>query len=233
MMSVTVTWSHVGSPPCSWESLLGEGSVSLNDWIPLLSHWSDHQSCNSPCVDPQLSPSGSSWGVVYSWSPGNVNLICLSPALKIGRMVMTVIYCDLSIGKLKNFYVWMICNVVDLVCHSEIDGCSLYRWSVIIVSCSCGSCIYPSVVTLNSPCMNCNNSSCNVFKNEIVIWISFNCLCLHGSVLNLIWHGNFWEVCDESVGFMKEVHSTPPIMKKNMQRFCFVIGCFLLRAMYL
>ena len=29
------------------------------------------------------------------------------------------------------------------------------------------------------------------------------------------------------------LHSTPPIMKKNMQRFCFVIGSFSLRATYL
>ena len=60
MMSATVTWSCIGIPPCSWESLLGEGSVSLNDQIPLLSHWSDHQSCNSLCVDAQFSPLGSS-----------------------------------------------------------------------------------------------------------------------------------------------------------------------------
>ena len=60
MMSATVTWSYVGSPPCSWESLLGEVPVSLNDWISLLNHWSDHLSYNSPCVDPQFSPSCSS-----------------------------------------------------------------------------------------------------------------------------------------------------------------------------
>ena len=36
MISATVTWSHVVSPPCSWESLLGEGSVRVNDQIPLL-----------------------------------------------------------------------------------------------------------------------------------------------------------------------------------------------------
>ena len=60
MMSATITWSHVSSPCWSWKSLLGEGSVSLNHWIPLLSHWSDHQSHNSPCVDHQFSPFGSS-----------------------------------------------------------------------------------------------------------------------------------------------------------------------------
>ena len=29
------------------------------------------------------------------------------------------------------------------------------------------------------------------------------------------------------------VHPTPPITKKNMQRFCFVIGGFSLKVMYL
>ena len=51
MSSTTVTWLHVGSPSCSWVSLLEEGSVSLKHWIPLLSHWNAHQNCNSPCVD--------------------------------------------------------------------------------------------------------------------------------------------------------------------------------------
>ena len=80
-----------------------------------------------------------------------VDLICVSPALKIGGMVMTVIYCDVWIGKLKNFYACMICNVVDVVCHGGIDGCGLYRWSEIVMSCSCGGCIYPCVMTLSDP----------------------------------------------------------------------------------
>ena len=62
--SATVTWLCVCSPPCVWESLLGKGSVNLNGHIPLLSHWSVHQNCNSLCVDLQFSPSGSSWDVV-------------------------------------------------------------------------------------------------------------------------------------------------------------------------
>ena len=53
-MSATVTWSFKVSPPCSWESLLGEGSISLKDLIPLLNHWSDHQSCNNQCVGINL-----------------------------------------------------------------------------------------------------------------------------------------------------------------------------------
>ena len=48
VMSATLTWSVEGSPFCSWESLLGEDSISLKDLIPLLSHWSEHQSCKNP-----------------------------------------------------------------------------------------------------------------------------------------------------------------------------------------
>ena len=57
------------------------------------------------------------------WS---VNLIYMGPALKISMMVVNVTYCNLCIGNLKSFYVWMICNVVDVVCLSEVDGCDLY-----------------------------------------------------------------------------------------------------------
>ena len=123
-MSATVTWSCVGSPPCSWESLLGEGSVSLNDWIPILNQWSGHWSCNSLCVDLQSSPSCSSWGVglfVICWS---VNLFYISPALKVSRMVVNVTYCNLWIDELKYFCVWIICNEVNVVNHGKVNGCS-------------------------------------------------------------------------------------------------------------
>ena len=65
VMSATIAWLFEGSPPCSWKSLLGEGSISLMNLIPLPSHWSDHQSYNNPCVDLQSSPSCSSWDVVF------------------------------------------------------------------------------------------------------------------------------------------------------------------------
>ena len=127
--------------------------------------------------------------------------------LKIGRMFVSVIYCELWSGKLKNFCVWMICDVVNVVCHGEIDGCNLYRWDVSIMSCSCGSCIYPDVITLSSLCMNHDDSSCEVCENKIVIWIDFVCPGLHSGALNFIWHGDFWEVwvCDESLGFLIEI----------------------------
>ena len=65
MMSTTVTWSCGGSPPCSCKSLLGEGSISLKNLSALLSHWSDHQSCSSQCVDCQSSLSCFSWDVIF------------------------------------------------------------------------------------------------------------------------------------------------------------------------
>ena len=160
--------------------------ISLNDWIPLLSHWSVHQSCNSPCVDLQYSPLGSSWGVTCPMICWNVNFICASLALKIGRMVVSMTYCDLWSGNLKNLHVWMICDEAIVVCHGKINGCNLYRWSMSIMSCSCGGCNYPDVVTLSDLCMNCDDSSCTVCKNEIVTWIDFTCPCIHSGALNLI-----------------------------------------------
>ena len=145
-MSTTVTWLFKGNPPCSWESLLGEGSLSLKDLIPLPSHWSDHQSCNNQCVGLQSSLSCSSWDVVFLSSCWSMNLICKVHALKICRMVMNVAYCDLRINNLKSFNLGMICNVTGVVCHSKVCGCVLCGLSEIIVSCSCGGCIYPSVV---------------------------------------------------------------------------------------
>ena len=63
-----------------------------------------------------------------------------------------------GVVKLRNFYVWMNCDVVNVVCHGEINGCNPYRWSVSIMSCSCGGCNYSNVVTLSSLYMNCDDS---------------------------------------------------------------------------
>ena len=204
-MSATVTCLLEGGPPSSWKSLHREGSVSLNDQIPHLSHWSDHQSCNSLCVDPQSSPLCTSWGVVFLVICLSVNLIYVNPALKIGRMVMNMTYCDLWIDNLKIFYVWMICNVVDVVCHGEFDGYGLYRWNTVVMSCFCGGCIYPGAVIWSGLCRNHNDSSFDVFKSVTMIWVGFACLCLHSGVLNLIWHGDSCEICVELLEFLKEV----------------------------
>ena len=141
-MSASVTWSLEVSPPCSWESLLGEGSISLKDLIPLLSHWS----CNNQCTGLQSSPSCSSWDVAFFSSCWSMNLICMIHALVGCRMVVSVTYYDLKINNPRSCNVWMICHVAGAVCHSKVCGCVLCGLSEIIVSCFCGGCIYPGVV---------------------------------------------------------------------------------------
>ena len=207
IINATLTCSCVGIPPCSWESLLGEGSFSLNDWTPLLSHWNIYQSCNSPCVDLLFSLLGFSLGVVCLMICCNVNVTCANLILKICRMDVNVIYYDPWIGKLKNFYVWMFCNEVGVVCHGGIDGCNLYMWSLSMVRYSWGGCNYPYVVTWSRLCMNHDDLSCDVCKTEIVIWNYFACPCPTGGASNLIWHGSFCEVWvgDVFQGFPKEV----------------------------
>ena len=141
-MSATLTWSLEGSPSCSWESLLEEGSISFKDLSPLLSCWSDHWSCNNQWVDLQSSPSCSSWDVVFFLSCWNMNLISKIHVLKIYRMFMDVIYCDLAINNLRHFNVGMICSVTSVECHSEVCGCILSGLSEITMNCSCAGCIY-------------------------------------------------------------------------------------------
>ena len=125
MMSATVTWSLEGSPPCSWESLLGEGSTSLKNVIPLVSHWSDHLCSSNQCVGHLSSPSHSYWDVALFLSCWSMNLFCVIHALKIGRMVVSVTYYDLRIDNLKSCDMWMICNLTGVVCHGEVCGCIL------------------------------------------------------------------------------------------------------------
>ena len=205
IISATVNWSCVGSLPCSWESLLGEGSFSLNDLLPLLSHWNVHHSCNSPCVDLQFSPSGSSWGEVCLVICWNVNVTCASLTLKICRMVMSVIYCGLWSGKLRNSYVWMICGEVGVVCHGGINGCNLYMWGVSVMSYSWSGCQLSWCCDLEQPLYEL------WWLELLYLWdcdLEWLCLsCLHGGALHLIWHGGFCEVWvgDVLLGFQKEV----------------------------
>ena len=145
-MSATVTWSFEGSPLCSWESLLGEGSISLKDLSPLLSYWSDHQNCSNQCVDLQSSLSCSSWEMVYFLSCWNLNLNGEIHVLNIYRMVMNVIYCNLIINNMKSFNVGMICNVPSVECHSEVCGCVLCGLNEVIMNCFCDGYIYPCVM---------------------------------------------------------------------------------------
>ena len=146
MISATVTWSLEDSLPCSWESLLGETSISLKDLIPLPSHWSDHHCCSNQCTGLLSSPSCSSWDVAFLSFCWSMNLICMSHALKIGRIVVSVTYCDLRINNLKSCNVWMIYNVTDVVCHGKVCGCVLFGLGEIIMSYFCSGCIYLGVV---------------------------------------------------------------------------------------
>ena len=132
-MSSTVTWLFEGSLPCSWKALFGKGSISLKEWIPVPSHRSDHQSCNSPCVDPLSSPSCSSWDVVFALSCWIVNLIDMIHVLKTYRIDMNVTYYDLGINNWKSFYIGMICDVISEVCHDKVCGCVLCGLSEIVV----------------------------------------------------------------------------------------------------
>ena len=135
--SATVTWTLEGSPPCSWESLLGEDSTSLKTLIPLLSCWSDHLSCSSQFVGLISSPLSPSW---------TMSLACRIHALKISRMVTSVTFYDLWFDSPKTCNVRMICNMTDPVCHGGVCSCVLCMLSEIIVSYFCGSCVCPSVV---------------------------------------------------------------------------------------
>ena len=58
-------------------------------------------------------------------------------------MDVNVIYYDLWSGSLMNFYVWMFCNEVSVVCHSGIDGCNFYMWSLNDISYSGVAAIIP------------------------------------------------------------------------------------------
>ena len=133
-----MTGSCVARPACSWELLLAEGPSSLNDLPLLLSHWNGHQSCSSPCVNLLFSLLGSSCGVVCFMICWSVSVTYANLILRICRMDMNVIYYDLWSGKLRNFYVWMICDEAVVVCCVRINDCNLYMWSVSIVSYSPG-----------------------------------------------------------------------------------------------
>ena len=95
---------------------LWEGSISSKNLIPLLSHRSDHQSCNNQCVGLLSSPSCSSWDVASV----HILLECESDlhdsCLKIGRMVLSVTYCNLRISKPEELWC-----VDDLQC----DQCGM------------------------------------------------------------------------------------------------------------
>ena len=148
-MSVTITWLLEGSPPCSWESLLGEGPTSLKTLIPLLNHWRDHLTCSSQFVGLLSSPSCPLSSVAFFLSCWSMRLICVIHTLKIGRMVWSATYYDLGINIPKSCNVRMICNVTDVVCHGMTCDCILCVLSGVTLNCFCSGCLCPIFVTLS------------------------------------------------------------------------------------
>ena len=67
-MSVIVTCLFEDSPPCSWRSLLGEGSTSLKISFLLLSQWNDDLNCNNSMVVLLSGPWYSSLDQTFGFS---------------------------------------------------------------------------------------------------------------------------------------------------------------------
>ena len=186
IINATVACSCVGGPVCSWESLLGEGSFSLNDLSPLLSHWNVHQCCNSLGVDLLFSLSGflgvwfASWFAgMWMWSVQVLPWDFVGWAWMQSTMISGVVSWRTSMSG---------CSVMRLMwCHSRINGCNLYMWSMSIVSYSLAGCDYPYVMTWSGLCKNHDNLSGNACKNEIMVWNDFACPIL--MVVPQTWSG--------------------------------------------
>ena len=73
----------------------------------------------------------------------------------------------------------MQCIMVRSMAIASIDG-AWSSWAAPVVA-ALIPVLWPSVASMNH-----DDSSYDVFKNEIMIWIGFACLCLHSGVLNLI-----------------------------------------------
>ena len=194
-MTTTVTGSCVASPPCSWESqLLGEGSFSLNDLSPLLSHWIGHQNCNSPCAD-----------LLFSFC---VPLVMWFALWSAGVLVWPMWI--LSCGFVGWMWMWftLISGVVwwgTSACWWSPVGlmwCVMEGLMAITPVCGTGAFVgdpwgggdYPCVMTWSSLYMSHDDLSHGVCKNVIVTWNDFTCPCLYGSVWSLTWHGGFFTV---------------------------------------
>ena len=132
-----MTGSCVVRPPCSWESLLGEDSFSLNDLSPLLSCLNGHQNCNTPCVDLLFSPWCSSCDVVCFLTCWSVSVTYVNLILRICRMDVNMSNFGLWSGMMRSFCVWMICIEVNVVCNDGIYGYKPcirnLRWWVVAV----------------------------------------------------------------------------------------------------
>ena len=163
-MSATVTGSCVVSPPCSWESLLGDSSFSLKDQSLFLCHWNGYQNCNNSCVDLLLSLWCSSCDVVCFMICWSVSVTYVNLIWRICRMDVNVSDFSLWSGMMMSFCVWMICNEVNVVCCSRINGYNSCMLNLSIMSYLWGGGNYPYVVTWNGLFMNHDDLSCSVCK---------------------------------------------------------------------
>ena len=166
-MSAIVTCLFEGSPLCSWGALLGEGSTSLMTPILLLWQWDYHLSCIILMVYLLSGPSYSSLGGTFGIHGWNMILNCVilfgvNYTWMIGRVVVSVIYCDPESGSLMTCGVWRICSVASVVCYGGTCGCDLSVLNRIILSCFYGSCAYLVVVIGSSLCACHNNCSYDV-----------------------------------------------------------------------
>ena len=90
-----------------WGSLLGEGSTSLKTTILLLSQWNDHLNCSNLMVVLLSGPSYSSLVGTFGFSgwsmiPNCVILFGVNYTLTMGKVVVSVIYCDPGSGSLMS-----------------------------------------------------------------------------------------------------------------------------------
>ena len=197
MISATVTWLFEGSPPCSWESLLGDGSISLKHLIPLPSHWSVIIGAVIISVWvfnlhlhvllgmwPSSHPAG-----VWIWSAR------FMPWGSVGQLRMWPTAISGSIFWRAEMFWWLAmwpvwCVTARPVTVSSV-GWARLSWTTPVVAASIP--VLWSRVALHP---NHDDSICDVFDSGTVIWIGFAYLYLHGGASNMIWHGDFCVICD-------------------------------------
>ena len=64
----------------------------------------------------------------------SVSVIYVNLILRIYRMEVNMSGFSLWSGMMMSFYAWMICGVVDVVCHGKSDGYNSCMWNLSIVS---------------------------------------------------------------------------------------------------
>ena len=204
VMSATVTWLVEGSPPCSWESLLGEGllvsriwflswvtgviiwAVVISVWVfslhfhVLLGMWPSSHSAGVWIWSAKLMPWRSIgwlwvWSTVIWWLTSQRSVMC-------GWSVMWLVWCVMvrsvavsSVGWVRSLWAAsVVAEYIPLLWSRAASMWITMTWALM-----------SSVVGLN--------------------WTSLVCLDLHSGALNLIWYDNLCVSCDVLLEFQKEV----------------------------